>query len=73
MARKEPPSDCTLDQCLNPSLHAGTMVHKIDACMLDLLDFHTREKDLRSQLSRKRSNRVVRINSQRCVQQLPWP
>ena len=48
-------------------------MHKIDACMLDLLDFHTREKDTRSQLSRKRSNRVVRINSQRYVQQLPWP
>ena len=46
---------------------AGTMVHKIDACMLDLLDFHTRQADRKISMSRKRSGRVVRVNSHRQV------
>ena len=49
---------------------AGVMIHKIDACMLDLLDFHTQDAEDQRRASlggRKKSGKLVRTKSQRCV------
>lgn len=53
---------------LASSVGADVMVHKIDACMLDLLEFHTAEAENqrhRLSMGRRKSSRFVRTQSTR--------